>query len=299
MRTRAARLLSIATRLFLMLVLALPVALLAPPAPRVAGQQAVLTRHFHFDPTVVTNRNRVTMSYANDTAGPVTVSMEILGSRVTGTTWDPGALLAAQKPTVLSPNDATVLEWNAAASLGLGERAQVYGRLTVTGIIATGQCPVASLQISDLLGVVPPQIIEAMPHLVGEPPAQAITQAFHFDPAPVTNRHVVRMSFANTNPVPVRITMEILGGRVTNNTWNAGAVLAARRDLLLGPGQATVLTLDWNAAGGLADGQRAQVYGRLTVTGIIHIGGCPVASLQISDLLGLLPTRIIQPGFDI
>ncbi len=294
MRTRTARLLSIGARVVLMLVLAVPVGVLAPPVARVTAQimgDLPTTRHFHFDPTVVTNRHRVTMSYANTTAGPVTVSMEILGSRVTGTSWDPGALLAAQKPTVLAPGQGITIDGH--EFLGLGERGQVYGRLTVTGIFTSGE-PVASLEIADLLGVVPPQIIAAMPHVGGEPPAQAITQAFHFDPAPVTNRHVVRISYANTNAVPVRVTMEILGGRVTNNTWNAGGVLAARRDLLLGPGQATVLTLDWNAAGGLADGQRAQVYGRLTVTGIVITGGCPVASLQISDLLGLLPTRMIE-----
>src|SRR3990172_3949688 len=65
-----------------------------------------------------------------------------------------------------------------------------------------------------------------------------------FNPVGVTNRQVVRLTYANTLPVPVTISMEILGGKVNGATWTA-ALLAAQKGVVLQPGQATVLLLDW------------------------------------------------------
>ena len=58
-----------------------------------------------------------------------------------------------------------------------------------------------------------------------------------------------------------------------------------------------MLILNWSAAGGLANGERAQVYGRLQVSGI-QSPRDQVASLQVQDLLGLLPARIVEPKGD-
>jgi len=81
-----------------------------------------------------------------------------------------------------------------------------------------------------------------------------------FNPAGVTNIQVVRLTYANTLSVPMIVNMAILGGKVNGATWTP-KVLASQQNVVVAPGQGTVLVLDWNAAGGLAAGERAQVFG--------------------------------------
>ena len=106
------------------------------------------------------------------------------------------------------------------------------------------------------------------------------------------------MSFINTDPAPVRITTAILGSKMTGATWNAGTLLAGQKDFLVGPGQGTVLTLDWNAVGGLATNDRAQVYGKIQINGVKSPRDSARSSFQIHDVLGLFPVRIVEPRTD-
>lgn len=265
---------------------------------RAAGQiQGDLPTNWIFGPVGVTNLQTVRLTYANTQSGPVTVAMEIIGGKVNGATWD-STVLASVKSVVLNPGQAFVLplDWSLVGGLGAGERVQVYARLHVNGLIEARKGSIASLEVSDLLGALVPQAVEGRIDGLAEPRPDPITVDYHFSPVIVTNRHAVRMSFVNTYGVPVRINTAILGGKVNGNMWNADAILVGQKDLLLGPGQGTVLTLNWNAIGGLAGNERAQIYGRLSVTGIISPRDSAVGSLQVTDLLGVLPghTRLAE-----
>ena len=284
---------------FAILVIVLVAALLASPTGRVAGQiMGDLPTNWFFPPAGVTNLQVVRLAYANTLPVPVFVNMAIVGGKVVGTSWNPKTL-ASQQNVVVSSGQGTVLtlNWNAVGGLASGERAQVFGRLTVTpSALAPVIEPVASLEISDLLGLAITQIANPCENPAAGQPVETV-QDFHFNPVIVTNAHAVRLSFYNPHPVPVRINAAILGGKMTGTSWNAATVLASQKDLLVGPGQGTVLTLNWNAAGGLATGERAQVYGRLTVAGVISPRDA-VASMQVQDLLGLFPARALDPISD-
>jgi len=280
------------------LVLILVAALLASPGGRVNAQiMGDLPTNWVFTPAGVTNLQAVRLTYANTLSVPVIVSMAILGGKVNGATWTP-KVLASQQNVVVSPGQGTVLvlDWNAAGGLAAGERAQVFGQMTVSAVDPKTD-PVASLEISDLLGLAIPEIVEPKSDPGVDPKGDPITQDFHFNPVIVTNRHVVRLSFMNTDPAPVRITTAILGGKMAGATWNAGTFLAGQKDLLVGPGQGTLLTLDWNAIGGLANNDRAQVYGRIRINGVTAPRDIR-ASFQIHDVLGLLPVRVIHGLID-